>query len=62
MRHRKKKRRDEERPDPQAAREQLERIKGRREDVDALVSALARERRLNNFTASAVIVFRGGRP
>lgn len=62
MRPRKKKRAETDRPDPQAAREQLERIRNRREDVDALVSALARERRLNHFTASAVIVFRGGRP
>lgn len=60
---RKRKRSTETRhqPDPQAAREEYEAVKARRADVEQLIAALARERRLNNFTASAVIVFRGGR-
>lgn len=58
---RKRRRSTETRPDPEAAREEYEAVKARRPDVERLVDALARERRLNNFTASAVIVFRGGR-
>lgn len=53
--------RPHEKPDVARAQRQLERIRRQRPEVEELVSALAEERRLNNFTASAVIVFRGGR-
>jgi len=48
------------RPDVAGAREQLDRIKRQRPDVDALVEALIREKRLNSFTANATAMFRGG--
>lgn len=50
-----------EKPDVEKAQEDLARIRAQRADVDALVSALVREKKLNNFTANAVITFRGGR-
>ena len=50
-----------ERPDVEGARADLARIKRQRPDVDALVDALQRERRLNNFTANVIVSFRGGR-
>ena len=50
-----------ERPDPAAARRQLEDVKKRRIDVQQLVAALQRERQLNGFTASVTVVLRGGR-
>lgn len=53
--------RQSDKPDVEGAREQLERIKRQRPDVDALVDALKRERRLNNFTANVTVMFRGGR-
>lgn len=48
-------------PDPQTAEAHLRRVRAQRPDVDALVDALMRERRLNNFTANVVVTFRGGR-
>lgn len=47
-------------PDVAGAREQYERVKRQRPDVDALVAALVRERQLNNFTANVAVIFRGG--
>ena len=47
-------------PDIDRAREELARIKAQRPDVQALVDALVREKRLNNFTANVTAVFRGG--
>jgi hypothetical protein len=52
---------DEPKPDPQAARAHLRRVRARRSEVDALVDALMLERKLNNFTANVVVTFRGGR-
>lgn len=49
-----------ERPDIDKAHADLERIKGQRPDVDALVANLVREQLLNNFTANITITFRGG--
>jgi hypothetical protein len=48
-------------PDVEKARADLARIKARRSDVDALVSALVVERHLNNFSANLTATFRGGR-
>lgn len=48
-------------PDPKTAQAHLRRVRAQRSDVDALVDALMRERRLNNFTANVVVTFRGGR-
>ena len=50
-----------EKPDVAKAREDLARIRAQRSEVDDLVAALVRERRLNNFTANVVVTFRGGR-
>lgn len=50
-----------EKPDVEKAQEDLARIKAQRDDVDALVAALVREKRLNNFTANVTVIFRGGR-
>lgn len=51
----------ERKPDIEGARENLARIKRQRPDVDALVAALIREKRLNNFTANVTVIFRGAR-
>lgn len=51
----------ERKPDVAGARENLARIKRQRPDVDALVAALIREKRLNNFTANVTVIFRGAR-
>ena len=50
-----------DKPDVAKANADLARIRAQREEVDALVAALVREKRLNNFTANVVITFRGGR-
>lgn len=50
-----------EKPDVEKAQEDLARIRAQRADVDALVSALVREKKLNNFTANVTVIFRGGR-
>ena len=50
-----------DRPDVAKATEDLARIRAQRDEVDALVAALTREKRLNNFTANVVVTFRGGR-
>lgn len=51
-----------DKPDVKAAEAELKRIRSQRPEVDALVEALVREKRLNNFTANVVVTFRGGRP
>lgn len=48
-------------PDVAKARAALDRIKGRRVDVDRLVDDLMREKHLNNFTANVTVTFRGGK-
>lgn len=50
-----------DKPDVKKAHADLARIRAQREEVDALVAALVREKHLNNFTANVVITFRGGR-
>ena len=50
-----------EKPDVDKARQDLARIRAQRREVDELVAALVREKRLNNFTANVVITFKGGR-
>lgn len=50
---------DQDHPDVEGARKRLEQIRRQRADVDALVDALVREQRLNNFTANVTITFRG---
>ena len=50
-----------EKPDVEKAHADLARIRAQRDDVDALVAALVREKNLNNFTANVVVTFRGGR-
>lgn len=50
-----------DKPNVAKANADLERIRAQGADVDALVAALIREKRLNNFTANVVITFRGGR-
>lgn len=50
-----------ERPDVEKARQDLARIRAQRSEVDSLVEALVREKRLNNFTANVVVTFKGGR-
>jgi hypothetical protein len=50
-----------EKPDVEKAREDLARIRAQRAEVDDLVAALVREKRLNNFTANVVVTFKGGR-
>lgn len=50
-----------DKPDVAAARERLAGVKRQRPDVEALVEALVRERKLNNFTANVAVIFRGGR-
>ena len=57
-----RKRRADDRPDVEGARERLEEAKRQRPDIDALVEALKRERQLNNFSANLIATFRGGRP
>lgn len=52
---------DDDRPDVEGARRQLEDAKKRRPQVARLVEALQRERQLNGFTASVTVVLRGGR-
>jgi hypothetical protein len=52
---------DDDRPDPKTAEAHLRRVRAQRPEVNALVDALVRERRLNNFTANVVVTFRGGR-
>ena len=61
MRFWRKRERNPDRPDVDGARADLAKVRARRADVDALVDALVRERRLNNFTANVVVTFRGGR-
>lgn len=56
-----KERDPDDRPDLAKAQADLERIRARRNEVDALVDALIREKHLNNFTANVVVTFRGGR-
>lgn len=51
-----------EKPNVAKAHEDLARIRAQRSEVDSLVDALVREKRLNNFTANVVVTFRGGRP
>ena len=51
-----------EKPDVEKARADLARIRAQRSEVDELVAALVREKRLNNFTANVVVTFKGGRP
>lgn len=53
--------RDRDQPDVEAAKAELERVRRQRPDVARLVSALATEKRLNNFTANIVVQLRGGR-
>lgn len=48
-------------PDPEGAARGLARARARRPEVDRLVEALVRERRLNGFTASVTVVLRGDR-
>ena len=50
-----------DRPDVEGAARKLEQIKAQRPDVENLVAALHREKHLNHFTASVIVVFRGGR-
>lgn len=50
-----------DRPDVEGERAKLERIKAQRPNVENLVAALQREKHLNHFTASVIVVFRGGR-
>lgn len=52
---------DRDKPDVAGARENLERIRGQREAVEELVTALVLDRHLNNFTANIIASFRGGR-
>lgn len=54
-------RRDKDTPDPKHAEAQLEQIRKRRPQVERLVEALLREKRLNSFTANVTVVLRGGR-
>ena len=61
MRFWRKRERHPDRPDVDKARAGLAEVRARRDEVDALVDALMRERRLNNFTANVVVTFRGGR-
>jgi hypothetical protein len=56
-----KRERHRDQPDVDGARAELAKVRARRSEVDALVDALVRERRLNNFTANVVVTFRGGR-
>lgn len=51
----------DDKPDVAKANADLAKIRAQRSEVDALVAALVREKRLNNFTANVVITFRGGR-
>lgn len=52
---------DYPKPDIEQARSELARIKAQRPDVEALVTSLIVERRLNNFSANLTATFRGGR-
>ena len=53
--------RDPDKPDPESAEAHLRKVRGQRDEVNALVDALVLERKLNNFTANVVVTFRGGR-
>lgn len=61
MRFWRRKTQPQDRPNVEKAHADLARIRAQREEVDALVAALVREKHLNNFTANVVITFRGGR-
>lgn len=50
----------EDYPDVEKARADLARIRARRYEVDALVSALIIEKHLNHFSANLTATFRGG--
>lgn len=56
-----KKHRHPDRADVDKAMADLERVRGQRPEVQALVDSLRRERHLNNFTANVVVTFQGGR-
>lgn len=58
---RKERRHRDDRPDVDKAKAELERIRGQRPEVQALVDTLIKERQLNNFTANVVVTFQGGR-
>lgn len=57
---RKPKARSQPRPDIEQAQADLDRIRAQRPDVEALVTSLIVERRLNNFSANLTATFRGG--
>lgn len=60
MKWRKRNHAHPDKPDVEAAKAELERVRAQRDRVEALVEALRRERHLNSFTANTIAVFRGG--